>query len=172
MRCLNIVDGLLHLYRVRFQELCLSQLCGKPWKRKHTVGGINRPLALLGHSFSLMLLGSCAHYTHQLKRPRLAVCLTLGKSNTGETGCIKQLRENGFPMVHKHSPMKMTPWLIYVCVCVSPHPWHVEVPRLGIKLEPQQQPKPLQWQSWTLHLLHQQGTPHLYISRSLTESII
>ena len=121
MRCLNIVDGLLHLYRVRFQELCLSQLCGKPWKRKHTVGGINRPLVLLGHSFSLMLLGSCAHYTHQLKRPRLAVCLTLGKSNTGETACIKQLRENGFPMVHKHSPMKMTPWLIYVCVCVYLH---------------------------------------------------
>ena len=36
-----------------------------------------------------------------------------------------------------------------------PYPWHMEVPRPGIKPMPQQQPEPLQWQHWILNaLLH------------------
>ena len=38
-------------------------------------------------------------------------------------------------------------------------PWHVEVPGLGIRLAPQQWPKPLQWERWILNLLCYKGTP-------------
>ena len=40
----------------------------------------------------------------------------------------------------------------------SLHLWHEEVPGPGIKAMLQQRPKPLQWQWWTLNLLHHKGT--------------
>ena len=40
-----------------------------------------------------------------------------------------------------------------------PPPQHVEIPRPGIKLVPQQGPKPLQWQHLILNLLCHKGTP-------------
>lgn len=40
-----------------------------------------------------------------------------------------------------------------------PRPLHVAVPRPGIKAEPQQRPKPIQWQHWILNPMHPKGTP-------------
>ena len=39
------------------------------------------------------------------------------------------------------------------------HPWHVEVPRPGIKPTPQQQPRPLQWHCQILNSLCHKKTP-------------
>ena len=41
-------------------------------------------------------------------------------------------------------------------------PWHVEVPRPGIKPTSQQWPKSQQWQHWILNSLSHQGTPWIF----------
>ena len=50
---------------------------------------------------------------------------------------------------------------LFVClfVCFLSCPWHVKVPRLGIKSGPQQQPEPQQRQCQILNTLYHQGTP-------------
>ena len=49
----------------------------------------------------------------------------------------------------------------FVClfVCFLSCPWHVKVPRPGIKSGPQQQPEPQQRQCQILNTLYHQGTP-------------
>ena len=45
---------------------------------------------------------------------------------------------------------------LFVClfVCFWSQPWHMEVPRPGIKSEPQLQPMPQLWQRQILYPLH------------------
>ena len=60
---------------------------------------------------------------------------------------------------------------LFVFVCLFRlHPQQVEIPMPGIKPDPQQGPKPLQWQCWILNPLHHKRSPMWFYLYKITHS--
>ena len=101
LSCLNIVDSLLHLYKVRFQELRFSQLSGKPRREKTRSRRHPPACVLLGHSVALMLFGSYIHLNTLAEKIMPGYTPHFREVKYQRNWDILRKKENDFPTIYK-----------------------------------------------------------------------